>query len=237
MEFKNRIRALRERQGLSAAQLAATFNKSEGAIRMWETGKTKPDADTLIKLSLLFGVSADYMLGLSDYQNLQEVCNQNEIADNVNFLKKDLEPKTYESFLKIEQNILHGYNFLAFEDNDLADEMISQLEFLTMTIMRHCEDAFAVFNTGYDSFDLNEISTLADEIDEKTKVDTHILKTLIQSLFEKIANSMIASLPETDETHGKASILDAIKQKQGSEVMLSRGEPGSRQPRNRRNDG
>jgi transcriptional regulator with XRE-family HTH domain len=66
MEFKDRIRELREKKGMIASTLAANFGKSEGAVRAWEAGRTKPDADTLIKLAKLFEVSTDYLLGVVD---------------------------------------------------------------------------------------------------------------------------------------------------------------------------
>jgi len=63
MEFKDRIRELRTTTNISATDLAAGLGKSVSAIRMWETGKAKPDADTLLKLTDFFQVSADYLLG------------------------------------------------------------------------------------------------------------------------------------------------------------------------------
>jgi len=72
MEFKDRLRLLRGEKELSAAQIAVVFKKSEGAIRMWETGRAKPDADTLIKLADYFECSADYLLGLTEYKNSAE---------------------------------------------------------------------------------------------------------------------------------------------------------------------
>jgi transcriptional regulator with XRE-family HTH domain len=45
--------------------MASIFDKSEGAIRAWETGRTKPDTDTLIKIADYFETSADYLLGRS----------------------------------------------------------------------------------------------------------------------------------------------------------------------------
>lgn len=65
-EFKERIKILREKRGMSYSQFAALYDKSEGAIRAWETGRTKPDADTLIKISDDFNVSTDYLLGKSE---------------------------------------------------------------------------------------------------------------------------------------------------------------------------
>lgn len=72
MEFSERLRALREDKKMSAAQLAGAFNKSEGAVRMWETGRSKPDADTLIKLAEFFGCTTDYLLGVSAHKSVSE---------------------------------------------------------------------------------------------------------------------------------------------------------------------
>lgn len=66
MEFKDRIRELRIQRKLTLSQLAAAMDKSEGAIRSWETGRAKPDADSLVKLSDFFGCTTDFLLGISD---------------------------------------------------------------------------------------------------------------------------------------------------------------------------
>ncbi len=66
MELKDRIRELRIKRNLTLSQLAAAMGKSEGAIRSWETGRAKPDADSLVKLSDFFCCTVDYLLGRSD---------------------------------------------------------------------------------------------------------------------------------------------------------------------------
>ena len=65
-KFSERIRGLRMEKGLSQTQLAAVLDRGDSAIRMWELGKSKPDMDTSIKLSSVFGVTLDYIFGLSD---------------------------------------------------------------------------------------------------------------------------------------------------------------------------
>jgi len=54
---------------MTTTTLAAELSKSDTAIRMWEIGKSKPDADTLIRLASYFNCSVDYILGLSDFKN------------------------------------------------------------------------------------------------------------------------------------------------------------------------
>jgi transcriptional regulator with XRE-family HTH domain len=40
---------------------------SQDSISIWELGKSLPDFMSIVKLSEVFEVSADYLLGLSDY--------------------------------------------------------------------------------------------------------------------------------------------------------------------------
>jgi transcriptional regulator with XRE-family HTH domain len=39
---------------------------SNASISYWETGKQEPCAEAIYKLAAYFGVSADYILGLTD---------------------------------------------------------------------------------------------------------------------------------------------------------------------------
>ena len=72
MELKDRIRKLRTDAGLSTTYLASVFDKSEAAVRAWEGGRTKPDADGLTELAKYFDCSVDYLLGLSEYKTASE---------------------------------------------------------------------------------------------------------------------------------------------------------------------
>ena len=85
MQFKDRIRELRNERKMSVSDMAKTFGKSESAIRMWEAGKNKPDADTLIELARFIGCSTDYLLGLTDVQtsdiDTQAICDKLGISE------------------------------------------------------------------------------------------------------------------------------------------------------------
>ncbi|MDR1668691.1 MAG: helix-turn-helix domain-containing protein [Oscillospiraceae bacterium] len=73
MEFKDRVRSLRREHNITTTELAAHFGKSDTAIRMWETGRSKPDADTLIKLAKYFECTTDYLLGVSNDESIESV--------------------------------------------------------------------------------------------------------------------------------------------------------------------
>lgn len=62
----NRIKALRETNGLSQKELGKIVNKGDSAVRMWELGNSEPDCSTLIILADHFNVSIDYLLGIDN---------------------------------------------------------------------------------------------------------------------------------------------------------------------------
>ena len=64
--FAERLKALRKKHGYTQVSLAETLGVSKGTVAMWETGKRTPDFETLIKLSDLFDVRTDYILGKSN---------------------------------------------------------------------------------------------------------------------------------------------------------------------------
>ncbi len=51
---------------MSQPKLASMLGVSNGMISFWENGVNEPTITYLIKLSNVFGVSADYLLGLED---------------------------------------------------------------------------------------------------------------------------------------------------------------------------
>jgi transcriptional regulator with XRE-family HTH domain len=66
-DFPSRIRLLRGHQ--TAAEIAAVFGVTQPAWTQWEKGLREPRLDTVEKICRHFGVSADWLLGLSDDQH------------------------------------------------------------------------------------------------------------------------------------------------------------------------
>ena len=67
-----RIKELRIEKGLLQKDIATALNKSTVCIGDWERGRTEPSIEDLFKLSDLFGVSIDYIVGREDdFGNIQ----------------------------------------------------------------------------------------------------------------------------------------------------------------------
>ena len=66
MIMYKRIRDLREDKDLSQKKLAEILNISQSTYSRFESGYLDVPSEVLIALSSLYGVSVDYILGLTD---------------------------------------------------------------------------------------------------------------------------------------------------------------------------
>ena len=64
-----RLKELREERRLSQDGLALKLNVSQSTISAYEIGERTPDLETLIAIAQFFGVSLDYVAGLSDLKH------------------------------------------------------------------------------------------------------------------------------------------------------------------------
>lgn len=62
------IRKARKANNLTQAQLAKALNVSKSTIANYENGKTIPNMDTVIRLSMIFGITTDELLELINPQ-------------------------------------------------------------------------------------------------------------------------------------------------------------------------
>lgn len=70
--MSTRIKKLREQKNLSQLALGMKVGCSQNTISKIEKGECDPKASILIEMSKVFGVSVDYILGLSDCKNYSE---------------------------------------------------------------------------------------------------------------------------------------------------------------------
>lgn len=62
----NRFRECRMKAGYSQKEVRLELGLASSSVSAWETGKAVPSRQNLARLAELYGVSADYLLGLDD---------------------------------------------------------------------------------------------------------------------------------------------------------------------------
>lgn len=82
LSIQEKLKDLRVEKGLSLEELAAETDLSKSALGSYETNDHKDTSHTaIIALAKFYGVSADYLLGLSE--------NRNECSSDISELKLD----------------------------------------------------------------------------------------------------------------------------------------------------
>ncbi|MBD5091844.1 MAG: helix-turn-helix transcriptional regulator [Clostridiales bacterium] len=65
--YGTRIRDLRKEHGYTQKQLAEILQVDFRTVSFWETERFEPNIEQLIKLCNTFNVTADYIIGRSDF--------------------------------------------------------------------------------------------------------------------------------------------------------------------------
>lgn len=66
MDYRARLREIREDRDLTQAQLGQLLNKSQQGYSHIETGRAELKIEDLIRLCQFYNLSADYLIGLVD---------------------------------------------------------------------------------------------------------------------------------------------------------------------------
>lgn len=87
-KFSYRLTVLLDENNMTQTQLAKKIGTSNVTICRYLTGERVPRLDVVTKIANVFNVSLDYLLGLSNDENIQ---NSNENSDlNINMIIKSL---------------------------------------------------------------------------------------------------------------------------------------------------
>ncbi len=100
------LKELRNENNLSQTQLAETIGTSQRNIVRWENDETEPTTFFIVKLAKVFGVSADYLLGLEDDTG-----------------SKTYEPQNY-GITPDERKVLKAYRELSPSNKELVLAML-----------------------------------------------------------------------------------------------------------------
>ena len=65
-DYRKRLRDIREDRDLTQAEIGELLNKSQQGYNHIEAGRAELKIDDLVKLCKFYGLSADYVIGLSD---------------------------------------------------------------------------------------------------------------------------------------------------------------------------
>ena len=90
--FSERVRSERNKKGVTIEKLASDLGLQKSRVAMWENAGTVPRSETLLALCEYFGVSADYLLGNG---NKEEVFKNGKIK-SIERMLQEFSPEEVE---------------------------------------------------------------------------------------------------------------------------------------------
>ena len=104
------LKICRIKADMTQEELAQSLGLSRGQIiSNYELGKSYPDIPRLIKMAALFGVSTDFLLGISDAPKIYERKHK-ESKDLMDFLTETIDGCIHPNILKYEEGNLSYYD-------------------------------------------------------------------------------------------------------------------------------
>ena len=104
-KFSSRLRELRGTQKISQEALGNILGVTQQAVGKWERDIASPDPETIVKMAVHFGVTTDYLLGVSDtpyYTAEAQASDGKPVRGYSTTNKAPLTPKEVEAVERIE---------------------------------------------------------------------------------------------------------------------------------------
>ena len=84
----DKIKTLREKRGITQAELAKELGITRAGVNAWEMGISVPSTQYIVELATFFGVSSDYLLGLNQTATVSvDGLSNREIASIVDIIE------------------------------------------------------------------------------------------------------------------------------------------------------
>lgn len=113
--FKTRIKKLRNNKEWSMETLAEKLDTKKSTVSMWENSDVIPREEMLIKISKLFDVSIDYLLGNDEMEG--KTPDNSELA----YIQRNLEKMDSERLNKAKTILKTVFGDI-FEDEEGEDD-------------------------------------------------------------------------------------------------------------------
>lgn len=226
--FSKRLRQLRGTK--SQDEAAKGIGISRGALSYYEKGERNPDINTLSSIAKYYGVSADYLLGLSDAQTL--TTEEKVICDTIGLSPQSVEilkihaQKAQENFIEISkdedtwESAMWSYLFLQainiiVGDNVLLGDIASYL-FTTFTHYTDFDNDDDIYHriSSLELFDSKLRISYSDDYDFLS--DAILLRiqrelSSIRSQFIQDLYKELQAIPAENEEYPPEVIHDTIR--------------------------
>lgn len=199
--FTERLRMIREKRGLSQAQLADAIGIKRPSYTTYEVGTSRPPLDKLFLIAQTLSVSTDFLLGLTDNNGKVEASSYGDFARLVVSFLNDIN----------REAIVDG--FVNFPPLDISEAELEKSNGCMMTIKVIRDPIIARF--AYDLYHMNALL-----------VEGIISREVFQEWYDKRVETL-DGIPylQTDEEFQKQYEWAKIRKKSGEEYSYNPNAP------------
>ena len=136
--FPVRFRELIEKKGATLDSLAAEFHTTRQTVSNWQNGATVPDAISICEIAKFFGVTTDYLLGLTDVKAIKT--DIRAVSEYTGLSEDAIETLTdpYNPHLQCKINDIGGVLQTDISSKDILSDFIKSKEFSTFSFELSC---------------------------------------------------------------------------------------------------
>lgn len=188
--FPSRLRKMMKKRGMNQEALAHLVSVQRQTISLYTIGQSKPDADRLTAIAGALGVSADYLLGLSDIESVdtttRDICEKTGLSEHT--VSRLMQDDNHDKWAEvIDQLILHP---------GVLDALHAYLFFDV--------DYFATVENGKASEDHRKVMVLGDSNQKKVvPVYPRMMDGAMQLEVQRELSDLKRQLKKARENHAK----------------------------------
>lgn len=128
MKIGDTLKKLRENSGISQKKLGELLGISERTIKSYETSQNTPPVQNLVKIANFFGVSTDYLLGLTSKHTNDILMVPNDEEDLIFSMFEMYQNLTPDKRICLNEIVKEILNQVGYEKKTLTDKQQQLIE-------------------------------------------------------------------------------------------------------------
>lgn len=147
MSFHGRLKQHRKEKKLTQKEIAPLLGIKQNTYSDWETGKSEPNLENVVKLSKILGTTTDELLGQTIYSkvNLLRFLDDFDVSNIKNFEKEDVDKLKFAILFEMTRNKVNALNLkdelvlkykLDKEEREILNTIFSEVQDEMMSLLR-----------------------------------------------------------------------------------------------------
>lgn len=148
MSFNDRLKQRRKEKNLTQKEIAPLLGIKQNTYSDWETGKSEPNLENVVKLSKILGTTTDELLGQTIYSkvDLLRFLDDFDVSNIKDFTKSDVDKLKFAIMFEITKNKVNALNLkddlilkykLDKDEREILNTVFSEVQDEMLDLLRY----------------------------------------------------------------------------------------------------